>query len=109
MRASICRTWITIIYPDCTARAQWLKGPLQRVASILTRPQVGVTSANQTNPSSRPHMCIMQCGSWPLKPAVREELLGLGTGPNAPADLIPKIKSCDLTGIWLYLPNMSID
>src|SRR5215213_3373516 len=43
---------------------------LQRVASILTYLQVDVTSANQTNPSSRPHMCIMRCGSCSLKPAV---------------------------------------
>src|SRR5215212_8511043 len=42
----------------------------QRVASILTCLQVVVTSANQTNPSSRPHMCIMRCGSCSLKPAV---------------------------------------
>jgi hypothetical protein len=34
----------------------------QRVASILTCPQVDVTSANQTNPSSRPHVCIMRVG-----------------------------------------------
>src|SRR5215212_3917937 len=46
---------------------------LQRVASILTYLQVDVTSANQTNPSSRPHMCIMRCGSCSLKPAVDRE------------------------------------
>src|SRR5829696_7199887 len=44
--------------------------PLQRVAPILTCLQVDVTSANQTSLSSGPHMCIMQCGSCSLKPAV---------------------------------------
>jgi hypothetical protein len=43
---------------------------LQRVAPILTCLQVDVTSANQTNLSSGPHMCIMRCGSYSLKPAV---------------------------------------
>src|SRR5215217_5001577 len=43
---------------------------LQRVAPILTCLQVDVTSANQTNLSSGPHMCIMRCGSCSLKPAV---------------------------------------
>jgi hypothetical protein len=43
---------------------------LQRVASILACPQGDVTSANQTNPSSRPQMCIMRDGSCSLKPAV---------------------------------------
>jgi hypothetical protein len=42
--------------------------------------------------------------------ALKEELLGQGgPGPGAPAYLIPKIERCDLTGIWLYLPNMSIN
>ena len=35
---------------------------LQLVASILTCPQVDVTSANQTKPSSRPQKCIMCVG-----------------------------------------------
>ena len=43
----------------------------QRVASILTCPRVDATSAYQTGPSSRPQMCIMRCGSCPLKPAVK--------------------------------------
>src|SRR5829696_2133924 len=43
---------------------------LQRVASILACPQGDVTSANQTNPSSRPQMCIIGDGSCSLKPAV---------------------------------------
>ena len=41
----------------------------QRVASILACPQGYVTSANQTDPSSRPQMCIMRDGSCSLKPA----------------------------------------
>jgi hypothetical protein len=44
---------------------------VQQVASILTRLQVDVTSANQTNASSRLHICIMRCGSRSLKPAVK--------------------------------------
>src|SRR5829696_3915210 len=43
---------------------------LQRVASILSYPQVEVTPASQANLSSRSHTCIMQCGSCSLKPAV---------------------------------------
>ena len=43
---------------------------LQRVASILTYPQVDVTPASQGSLSSRSHARIMQCGSRSLKPAV---------------------------------------
>ena len=46
---------------------------IQRVASILTCLQVDVSSANQANSSSRPHMCIPRCGSCSLKPAVGGE------------------------------------
>jgi hypothetical protein len=49
----------------------WL---LQRVASILAYPQGEGTSANQTNSSSRPRLCIMRDGSCSLKPAVRLNL-----------------------------------
>jgi hypothetical protein len=42
----------------------------QRVASVLTYPQVYVTPASQASLSSRSHTCIMQCGSSSLKPAV---------------------------------------
>jgi|SRR5215211_5258273 len=48
----------------------WVFAALQRVASILACAQVDVTSATQTNPSSRPQMCIMRDGSCTLKPAV---------------------------------------
>jgi hypothetical protein len=50
-----------------------LYGVVQRVASILAYPQGDVTSANQTNPSSRPQMCIIGDGSCSLKPAVLKE------------------------------------
>jgi hypothetical protein len=49
----------------------------QRVASILTCPRVDATSAYQTGLSSRVHMCIMRCGSCPLKPAVMQDFASL--------------------------------
>jgi hypothetical protein len=45
-------------------------GISQRVASILTCPQVDATSSNQPSPSPRSHTCIMRCGSPSVKPAV---------------------------------------
>src|SRR5215213_131105 len=48
--------------PKHPTRHKTLGGRIQRVASILTYPQVDVTSANQTKPSSRPHVCIMRVG-----------------------------------------------
>jgi hypothetical protein len=43
---------------------------LQRVAAKLTCPRVDATSAYQTGLPWRPQICIMRCGSCPLKPAV---------------------------------------
>jgi hypothetical protein len=45
-------------------------GTLQRVASMLTCPLFDAPWADQIGPTSSPRMCIMRCGSCPLKPAV---------------------------------------
>ena len=55
----------------------------QRVAPKLTYPRFDAPSADRTGPSSRPHTCIMRCGSYPLKPTVTNATIairGLGMG-----------------------------
>ncbi len=65
------RLWVAdITYVRSKEGFVYLAFILQRVASILVRPQVDVTSAPRTNPSSRPHMCIMREGSCSVKRAV---------------------------------------
>src|SRR5215212_3305102 len=66
----------------------------QRVASILTCPQVDATSADQASPSSRSRMCTMRYGSRSLKPAVTPR----------PAPLSRKAGALWDAGFYRWLP-----